>query len=223
MKLLSVKQARSIWLMYLVDLNPRGLNLFTLIPQIITKYNFQLYPTKPEELDIGKDTREIKFSAGSFQKDQQHNIGFDLTIYNDGLMVDTRSSTDDSDVIIDEFLNWLSTAGLVPYQDVLRSKLYVSELWVQTDKSLNTLNPKLESFAKRVTSLIVGHEYHPIAFETSGITFWTDPTVGNPPGAFRFERLIDVPFSENRYYSAAPLQTNIHLEMLEEFESILSS
>ena len=51
-------------------------------------------------------------------------------------------------------------------KEILRSRLYVSELWVQTDKSLNTLNPKLENFAKRLTSLIVGHNHHPISFET---------------------------------------------------------
>ncbi len=224
MKLLSVKQARSIWLVYLVDLNPHGLNLLTFIPPIVEKYKFQLFPTKPEELGFGKETREIKFSGGSFQKDPQHNIGVELTIYNDGLVADTRSSTKDSDAFLNEFLNWISSEfDLVPFQEVLRSKAYVSELWVQTDKSLNTLNPKLEHFAKRLTSLIIGHSHHPIAFETSGITFWTDPTVVNPPGGFRFERLIDVPFSENRYYSAAPLQTDAHLEMLMELESILSS
>ena len=224
MKLLSVKQARAIWLIQLVDLNPRGLNLLTLIPHIVTKYKFQLFPVKPDELGFGKETKEIKFSGGSFQKDPQHDIGVDLTLYNDGLVVDTRSSTEDSDIFLSEFLNWISTEfDLVPYQDILRSKLYLSELWVQTDKSLNTLNPKLEQFAKRLTSLIVGHNHHHIAFESTGITFWTDPIVVNPPGPFKFERAENTPFSERRYYSAAPLQTNLHLEMLTELESILSS
>jgi hypothetical protein len=224
MKLLSIKQARSIWLFHLMDLNPRGLNLLTLIPPIITKYKFQLFPNKPEELGFGKEIKEIKFSGGTFQKDPKHDIGVDLNLYNDGLVVDTRSSTDDSDAFLNEFLDWISTEfDLIPYQEILRSKLYLSELWVQTDKSLNTLNPKLENFAKRLTSLIVGHGHHPILFETSGITFWTDPSVINPPGPFRFERTLDIPFSENRYYSAAPLQTNVHLEMLMELESILTS
>ena len=221
MKLLSIKQARSIWLVYLVDLNPRGRNVLSLIPLIVAKYKFVQSPAKPEELDLAKG---VKFIGGSFHKDQQNDIGIDLTIYNDGFLADTRSSTEDSDAFLDEFLNWISTEfDLIPYQEVLRSKVYVSELWVKTDKSLNALNPKLEKFAKRITSLIVGHEHHPIAFETSGISFWTDPTVINPPGAFRFERLIDAPFSENRYYSAAPLQTDAHLEILTELERILSS
>lgn len=224
MKLLSIKQARSIWLAYLLDLNPRGLNLLSLIPPIVAKYKFQMFPNKPDELGFGKETKEIKFSGGSFQKDPQHNIGVDLTIYNDGLIADTRSSTNDSDAFLDDFLNWISLEfGLAPYQEVLRTKLYVSELWVQTDKSLVALNPKLADFAKRLTSMIVGHEHHPIAFEPCGIIFWTDPTVANPPGPFRFERLIDVPFSENRYYSAAPLKTDLHIELLTELEKILSS
>lgn len=224
MKLLSVKQARSIWFVYLIELNPRGLNLISIIKPVVEKYNFQIFPSNPEELGFGKETREIKFRGGSFQKDLQHNISFDITIYNDGLLVDTRSSTYDSDIILEDFLNWISTEyGFVPYKEVLRSRVYLSELYVQTNKSLNLLNPKLEDLSKHLTSLVVGHEHHPITFETTGISFWTDPAITNPPSSFKFERVIDVPFNTNRYYSAAPLQTDAHLEMLEELESILSS
>jgi hypothetical protein len=221
MKLLSVKQARAIWLVSIVDLNPRGLSLFGLIMPIVEKYKFQIYPTKPEEL-IGKDVLEIKFNGGSFKKDTKHNIAVDLTIFNDGLVVDTRSSTNDSDAFLNDFLNHLSKEfNLTPYLEVIRSKIYVSEVWVQTDKLLNSLNPKLDSFAKRITSLIGGHSRYPIAHETSGIIFSADPVVTNPQTPFRFERVIDRPFEENRYYSIAPLQTDVHLEMLDELESIL--
>ncbi|MEW6660152.1 MAG: hypothetical protein AB1424_15970 [Thermodesulfobacteriota bacterium] len=222
MKLLTVKQARSIWLTYLIDLNPRGLDLLALIPIIRDKYRFlELSPTIDK---INKETKEVKFGLGNLQKNKL-SIGVDLSIYNDGLIADTRSSTNDSDAFLDEFLNWVSTEfGFMPYQEVLRTKLYISELVVQTEKSLNTLNPKLVKFAKHLNSLILGHEHQPIAFQTTGILFWTDPTAGNnPPGPFRFERLIDTPFRENRYYSAAPLQTEVHYGMLEELENILSS
>ncbi|MHB8131973.1 MAG: hypothetical protein ACYDEX_23680 [Mobilitalea sp.] len=221
MNLLSVKQARSIWLMYLLDLNPRGLDLLALIPIIREKYRFLEF--SPSIDKINRETKEVRFGLGSFQKDSQHNISIDLSIYNDGFIADTRSSTNDSDAFLTEFLNWISVEfGFVSYQEVIRTKLYASELLVQTNKSLNIINPKLSKFAKHLTSMIVGHEHHTIDFETSGILFWTDPTIVNLPGPFRFERLIDVPFSENRYYSSAPLQTEIHLEMLEELENILS-
>jgi hypothetical protein len=220
MKLLSVQRARSIWLVNLVDLNPHGRNVFSLIAPIIAKYKFVQFPTKPEELDLSNG---IKFVGGSFQKDPQNDIAIDLTIFNDGFIADTRSSTEDSDAFFEEFFSWIVIEfGLVPYKEILRSRVYVSELWVETDKSLNTLNPKLENFAKRLTTLIVGHNHHPISFETYGISFWTNPTITLPPGPFKFERAEGSPFNENRYFSAAPLQTDVHLEILEELENILS-
>jgi hypothetical protein len=222
MKLSTVRQARSIWLLYIAELNPRGHSLFTLVPQIIAKYKFLVHPdfNKIDDFDFNKG---IKFSDGSFQKDPENSIEIALTIYNDGFLADTRSSTKDSDAFLDEFLTWLSSEfNLVPYQEILRNKLYVSELWVHTDKLLNTLNPKLENFAKKITSMVEGHGHHPIAYEPTGIIFNTDPVL-NPPGAFRFERIVDLPFAENRYFSGASLQTDAHLELLEELESILSS
>jgi len=221
MKLLSVQRARSIWFINLVDLNPHGRNVFSLIAPVIEKYRFVQFPTKPEELDLSKG---INFVGGSFQKDPKNDIAIDLTIYNDGFLADTRSSTEDSDSFLDDFLSWIAGEfGLVPYKEILRSKAYFSELWVKTNKSLNALNPELENFGKRLSSLIVGHDHHPILFETYGISFWTNPTITFPPGPFKFERAENIPFGENRYYSAAPLQTNIHLEMLTELEGILSS
>lgn len=221
MKLLSVQRARSIWLVNLVDLNPHGRNVFSLIAPVIAKYKFVQFPAKPEELDLSKG---INFVGGSFQKDPQNDIAIDLTVFNDGFIADTRSSTVDSDAFLDGFFSWISKEfGLVPYKEILRSRVYVSELWVKTDKSLNALNPKLENFAKRLTSLIVGHKHHHILFETYGISLWTNPTITIPPSPFKFERAEGVPFNENRYYSTAPLQTDVHLELLEELENILSS
>lgn len=221
MKLLSIQRARSLWFVNVTDLNPHGYNLLKIVPNIIEKYRFQLFPTKFEEFDL---TQGVKYHGGTFQIDSQHDISVDVNIYNNGLLVDTRSSTKDADAFLDEFLTWIaSELDLVSYQEVLNTKIYVSELWVQTDKPLNALNPKLADFAKRLTSLIVGHENHPIAFETTGIYLSTNPIITNPPGGFRFERVEGAPFNENRYYSAAPLQTDLHLEMLEELENILSS
>ncbi len=222
MQLLAVKQARSLWFSYLAEINPRGRNLFSLIPFIISKYKFLLFPN-PNNLEDFDLQKGIKFDNGSFQKDSENNIDVALTVYNDGFIADTRSSTKDSDVFLDEFLTWMSSEfNLVQYQEVIRRKAYVSELWVHTDKSLNTLNPRLEKFAKKITSLIEGHSHHPINYESTGIIFNTDPVL-YPPGPFRFERMIDIPFAENRYYSGAPLQTEVHLELLEELESILGN
>ena len=184
MKLLSIKQARSIWLIYLLELNPRGRNPLPLISAMIAKYNFLQSPGKPEEFDLSKG---VKFGNGSFQKGVEHEIVIDLTFFNDGIIADTRSSTKDSDAFLDEFLNWISGEfWFVPYREIIRKKLYLSELFIQTDRTLNTLNPKLERFVKHLNSVIVGHENHPIGFEATGIMFGTDPRIINSPGPFKF-------------------------------------
>ncbi len=180
MKLLSVKTAHYLWFIRTIDLNPHGLNEWSFIDPIVKKYKFLQVPdipTKPSDIDF---TKGFKLAGGSFRNHLQHDIGVELTIFSDGFVVDTRSSTKQSDAFLDEFLNRLANEfGLVPYQEVLRSKVYLSELWVKTDKSLNALNPKLAKFSEHLTSLIKGH--YPAKYETSGIIFGTEPISVTPP------------------------------------------
>jgi hypothetical protein len=58
-------------------------------------------------------------------------------------------------------------------------------------------------------------------FELGGISFFPDQISKTNPAPFRFERLLEVPFIEDRYYSVAPLQTHKHLELLDKLEAIL--
>ena len=41
------------------------------------------------------------------------------------------------------------------------------------------------------------------------------------PGFFSIERRAEVPFSEDTYFSQAPLRTTEHLELIQEFEAAL--
>jgi len=174
-----------------------------------------------EELNLEEG---VSFQEGMFQNKEGHEIYIEINAFNWGIVGETRSSTQDSDDFLDGFLTWLvGELDLVPYKEILKRKIYVSELWVQTDKTLNGLNPKLAKSANRLASLIVGHEHHQVEFETSGIIFSCNPETIGPPGSFRFERAEGVPFNENRYYSAAPLQTDAHFEILKELEKLLSS
>lgn len=218
MELLSVNRARSIWLLPLVDLNPYGRYTLTKIPSVAERYRFMQWPTKLEELDPAKG---IKFTGGTFTKSDQTDIGVEVVIYSDGLIADTRSSTDDSDSFLDDLLKWhAEDHGDVPYQKILRRKLYVSELWVRPEKPLSSLHRELQTFSERLTALISDVSPFPIRYEFSTIMFSAEPGRVSPPAPFRFERALDVPFDEERYFSVAPLPTSIHLQMLNEFEKI---
>lgn len=217
MKLLSVLTARSIWLGHLSDLNPRGLSLWPhIIHLLVDTYKFTKYPSVQ---DLSSVQNEIKFEKGEFAVEEAP-VSIDLTIYADGLAASSGSSTDHTDAFLKDALERFNEIlNLSSYGDVIRKKFYLSEVFVTTDVSLELVNPKLKEISGYLSSNVEENKF----FETSGISFCPDQTSKVNPTPFKFERAPDVPFSENRYYSIAPLQTQPHLELLDKMEKILSS
>lgn len=212
MNLLAVSCARSIWLFQIYDWNARGRSLNPIYFALSEKYKFVKYP-KLQEIDWQKG---IKFEDGVFVNRAGEELAVNLTIYNDGLVADTRSSTIDSDYFLEQLLGFLtSDYGFPDYQTVLRKKAYSSELFVRLERRVDSINSRLRSFAERLSTLISddGVEFRP------SINLVTDPGRTSVNLAFRFEPAIGFPFSENRYYTLAPVPTDIHLTLLKEFES----
>jgi len=229
MQLLSVLMARSIWLIDIRDLNPRGRELrFTLFAELANKYDFSRYPydrdddeddyfvTMPTEKEPG-----YKFIDGQFRKSNGEVITINLNIFDDGLVAETRSSTQDCDAFLEEVLQWAAqNHGIVYRPDMVRSKARVSELHVRPSHVLSNLNSQLARFAERLSSL-VSISGGTIPFEVSGLTLAPDPTLNPRPSPFIFERAVGIPLSDNRFYTRAPLDTDQHLELLEELGIIL--
>ncbi len=218
MKLLSVNIARSIWLGNTIDFNPKGKNLYPIIiPLLIESYNFRGFPSLKDRLDA---TQGIKFEDGEFKTKKDEIISVNLMIYQDGLVVDTRSSTKNSDAFLEEILTKLSEDFNLPYYgQIIKRKNYVSQLYITTDKSLELINPKLKEISKYLSNKV--SRFNKVSFEVGGISFWPDQIKVINPIPFTLERTLNVPFSEKRYYSAAPLQTDEHLELLNKIENIL--
>jgi len=218
MKLLSVNLARSLWVVPYIDLNPRGRSLYPIVPLLVDRYKFLKPPQKPEDFD---QHQGIKFHEGTYINAQGDSILVNLTILNDALVADTRSSTADCDGFLTDGLAWLAGEhGLSFSEKMVRLRAYVSEVYVSTEYPLRFLNPKLAGFEKLLSSQVSG--YGDISYELAAISFGADPKGMIKLAPFRLERAEGVPFSENRYYSAAPLQTEKHLEMLAELERILA-
>lgn len=218
MKLLSVNLARSLWFIPTLELNPKGLNLYpVIIPLLLDTYKFKKYPL---DKDVFDETAGVKFESGEFTSINGNQIIINLTIFSDGLMVDTRSSTKDSDAFLKEILTRLSeTFNLPNYEQIIRRKGYNSQLYVNTNKSIEFLNPKLSEISEYLSNNVEGFD---VKYEAGGITFWPDQINANKPINFSFERVLNIPFSENKYFSAAPLETEKHLDLLDKLEPILS-
>jgi hypothetical protein len=212
MKPLSVLLARSVWLFQISDWNPDGRAMHPVFFSLIEKYKFIKVP-QLNEIDWQKG---IKFEDGTFKTSAGKEITVTLTVYPDGAIADTRSSTKDSDEFLDQTLSFLSaTFGYSEYHTILRKKLYTSELHIRMEQPLEHIHSGTSQFMNRIASSI---SLNHVPFRM-GINFSSDPAIGGTQLLFRLEPAINFPFSENRYYSHAPLQTENHIQLLEEFES----
>jgi hypothetical protein len=220
MQLLSINTARAIWLFTLSDLNPRGRAIGQeLIDWLKGAYSFKPPPSSPQ-LDTHAQNN-ITFSGGKFKSGHEADgrakyITVEFSIYNDGLVATTRSSTKDADEFLSDVLTSAAERfGLAYNPNMVRNKVYLSELDIKLEKEFNFLNPQLQGFAEKISSRL-GE-----AFEFSGVAFSVHPHPSLQYSPFRIERKINTLWSENRYFSSAPLHTDDHITLLEEFEQKL--
>ncbi len=216
MKLLSINLARSIWLINLIDINPYGLHGATIFEDIIRRYEFIKFP-RLSEIDLQKGAM---FEGGRFENKKGNVIIISMQIFNDGFVVDSRSSTDDSEDFLKEMLSYLTDKyGLANYKSALRKINYVSQLYITTDKSLEIINPKFKTISEYLNKNTVG--FDTISFELGGIQFWNDQVNKDNPSPFTLERTLNTPFSEKRYFSTSCLRTEQHLELLEILDKLI--
>ena len=215
MKLLSIKLARAIWLFPTLDVNPRGKYMFPLLPALIDRYQFANVPDLQEAI---KQQKGVKLGSGMFSYKKNEQLAVELGIYNDGLVGDSRSSTIGSEAFLADCLKFaVNEFGLKEPQSITRQ--FVSEVHVEVEQSLSTLNPRLAAFMKKLSGKVSATQES--AYELSGLMFAGVGVGGRNPSPFRFERVENTVPSENRFWSFAPLATDDHLALLDDLVSIL--
>ncbi len=101
MKLVTVDSARAIWLFETRELNPKGLDMNPIYLAIRNKYGFASPKTR-EETEEPRDG--IKFQHGVYKPVGTQGISVASTIYPDGLIADTASSTQDAEAFLHDVI-----------------------------------------------------------------------------------------------------------------------
>jgi hypothetical protein len=216
MKLLAVRLARAIWLTPQYFLNPKGVFLRPAIEVFKDRYSFLKTPLDKQPNDPKEEDR---FEHGVFIGKNGPVQIMRVALHSDGIVVDTRSSTDDGDAFLEDALNWISKEyGLPPHTEAPIDRVYASELNVIFEKTPRILDSRLTPFLDELSS-IMGSETRGKA-DFLGLQLSTDQTLSNKPVPFRFEREINTPFAERRYYSSAPMKTDVHLRLLHRLEEV---
>jgi len=214
MELISVQLARSTWLADVNEFNPRGLNLFArLVPNLIEEYKFKVFPKEGDDFAQG-----MKFSKGEYVNQNGEALMVELVIFNDGVVDDTNASTQNSDDFLKGIAESLPNLGLSYNPEMIRTRVYLSQVFVRCSARMSAVSQKLSDFGRRLSGA-VGQQSH---FEFSAFEFWPDQTQSFKPAIFSFQRKTGTAFSENRYWSQAALPTDKHLELLDELEAILA-
>jgi len=222
MKILKVNIARAIWLFPLTEMNPQGKAIDSdLIEWLKKTYQFAKYPA--HAFDFDQDTKALAFAGGKFsaghENGKERYIALGLGLYKDGLVVNTESSTSDGERFLAEVLESAAKEFNLALPEKIQKKLYFNEMDVRLDQSISLLNPKLDNIARRITELRT--EDSSLQFAFAGITFLPQPEKQGAISGFALERKIGTDWSENRYNTKAPLQTDAHIQLLEEIESLL--
>jgi hypothetical protein len=220
MKVLNVENSKATWLFDLRLLNPRGLTITSLMAGIAEKYRFAKIPANPLDVKEGG----LSFVEGVFRNSKGIEFGVSITAYGDGLVADTFSNTNNTSEFLRDLALFSAELGF-PFPDENEmGKSFTSILGVFCDVPLLALNPKLEFIAKLIESKLVTMDGKPRTFDFAGISLYSEDVSQNKaPAVFKFERKFGQPFSTNRYFAQAPLETDEHIAVLEELERVLKA
>jgi hypothetical protein len=157
-----------------------------------------------------------KFSRGEYTNKDGDRLVVELTIFNDGIVADSYGSTQYCDDFLTEISEMLPNLGFVFDPEMVRSKFYLSQLFVKCSDRLVAISEKMAAFGDRISAMVGQH------FGFSAFEFWPEQTQTLKPANFSYQLKTGDPFSSSRRWSQAALPTDKHLELLQELETILS-
>ena len=217
MKRSSVLLARYLGFVETYDLSPDGRIFFPeLAKGLVERYQFQKFPKEPSEFDEGKG---IEFADGRRGNDVISRV----VIYNFAILVETRSNTNLSQEILEDALLWAKGEfGLTYEADMIKRCAYVSQLTFYSEATLNLLNPILTTLSQRITDAVSNFQRTQTDYQTTTFGIHHDHTTRKATMAgFTVQPRAESPLDDHKYFSEAPLPTDMHWELLEDLESAL--
>ena len=216
MQLASVILARAIAYVESFDLNPRGKVFYPeLVQSLVERYKFQKFPKGSDEFDESKGVvfEDGKFGSKIIQK---------FTIFTTLLALETRSNTADSQQLIEDMLIWAAKKfGLAYVPGMIKHFGYISDLTFYSDVPIlgAACQPLIDLAAKTGAALSEIHK-EPFEYYPANLAVGHDPlSRKNGIAPFTITHRAEARYSENKYFSEAPLPTDIHIAFLEEFEA----
>ena len=217
MDLASILLARALAWVEPSDLNPGGAVFYPdLAKALVARYGFQKFPEKLEDFD---ESKGVTFGVGRLGD----TVIDQLVIYTYGIMLDTRISTQESKRLLEEAFEWgHKEHGLAYKPGMVKRWQYASQVTFRSTAPMTGANSAVGKLAAAVAKSVVDVMGEHLTYDLTFLTIDYDQlTRKHPLGRFSIQRRDNTPFSENKYFSDAPLPTDVHLRLLERFEKDL--
>jgi hypothetical protein len=179
-----------------------------LIHGIKDRYGFVVAP-EPTDL-VADPSKAGEFKHGRFLATNRTIVVDALTVFNNGVVADTQSSTDDCDVFLGDLFEWATAS--IPGAALIGPRFYVSQLEMWMEAQLEAYAP----IGDKISSLLNGYGISSPRYSVSTIHMSFDQTgkALPQPGVFIIDRRLNVPHDENVWFSQAPLKTVDHVDVL---------
>jgi len=214
MQLASVLLARYYALVQIEDLNLAGTVFYPeLVSGLVERYEFQKYPTQPGDFD---ETKGIEFASGRWGETAIDKV----VILNSGIYLDTSTNTDTSERLLLEALDWAVKNFRITFRrEMIKRCVYLSQVTFYSGVPILALNPVLTKISNTITKEVTKSFGQQLEYENAAISMSYDQLATRlGTAAFTVQRREGVPFAENKYFSTAPVKTEIHLQLLEQLE-----
>jgi hypothetical protein len=181
---------------------------------LVTEFDFQKVPTKPEEFNLA-DGVEFKLGRNKTVVIER------LVIYYGLILLETKSTTEVSQqVLLEIFRVAFGKMSMSFSEELIKRWAFISFLTFYTDfPLLARYSDPLKALAQKTTKAVSeifkeDLEYEPLEIKIGHNT----NSRKNDIASFLIQYRAGTRFSENKYYSEAPLPTDVHWKFLEEFE-----
>ncbi|MBI3935836.1 MAG: hypothetical protein HY323_02585 [Betaproteobacteria bacterium] len=208
---------------------PKGIVWSDLIAKIAGTYKFAGIPA----IQPGMTPQvPLVFQSGEFHADNEKIAIQGLFLMNSGAAVQTQS-TEQSDLVLESLITLLDDSLGFRIRTSSYKRDYATNVVVQFEKSIESCLSVLEeinSLIRTAMSLRLD-----VPFSVKRLAFGKE-VMGLPAPVqiealmgleaadkldFKIERRINQPFSDNRYFAAAPMPTKQLFQTLEQIEKIL--
>lgn len=213
MKLSAVILARTLAYIDSNDLNSKGkLFIPDLVRALAERYKFEKLPKFEDRQEKGLVFEDGKIGNKVITK---------LSLFDAIIVLESRSNTSDSKQLIEEMLSWAAAKfDLVYAPGSIKRFAYVSGLSFYSDAPLlSAASQPITDLAAKTGTAVSEIWQEPIQYYPAQITVAHDPLARkNGIAHFMITYRAESRFSENKYYSEAPLPTDTHAKFLEEYE-----